>query len=117
MRHSRWRGSCAGGTGHMIVDALDRAVGAVIVDAEHGGAAQDAHLRQRRQLRLDLRDPFGRGRAVDRVALREQPAAEPEILLAQDHARAGSRRPRAPPAGPAGPPPITSTSQCAYAFS
>ena len=50
------------------------------------------------------------------VALAEQPAAEPEILVGEDDARAGSpggqRRGR-----PAGPPPTTSTSQCAADFS
>ena len=34
------------------------------------------------------RDPFGAGLAVDLVPLRQQPPAEPEILVAEDHARA-----------------------------
>ena len=47
-----------GGTGHMIVDALDRAVGAAVVDAEHGGAAHDAHIGQAVELGLDVARPI-----------------------------------------------------------
>ena len=102
---------------HMIVDALDRGVLAVIEHAGHRRAAHDAHLGQRGELGLDLRGPFGARLAVDLVSLGEQPPAEPEILVGQDHARAGAagreRRHQTRPA----PPPITSTSQCAKAFS
>ena len=47
-------------------------------------------------------------------ALGQQPPAEPEILLGQDHPRAGRAPRRAPPQVPPDPPPITSTSQNAY---
>ena len=75
----------------MIVDALDRGIGAAVVDALHGGAAQDAAIGQALELRLCRLHPIERGTPVDLVTLREQPPAKAEILLAQDHPRAGSR--------------------------
>ena len=80
-----------GRLGDMIVDALDRGVGAAVVDALHGGAAQDAAIGQALELHLRRLHPIGRGTPVDLVTLREQPPTEAEILLAQHHPRAGSR--------------------------
>ena len=91
MRHSRWRGCMRGRLGHMVVDPLDRGIGAAVIDAEHGGAAQDAAVGQAFELGLGRLDPVERGTPVDLVALGEQPPAETEILLAQDHPRAGAR--------------------------
>ena len=76
---------------HMVVDPLDRGIGAAVIDAVHGGAPQDAAVRQALQLGLGRLDPVERRRAVDLVALGEQPPAETEILLGQDHPRARPR--------------------------
>ena len=88
----RWRGSCSGGSGHMIVDALDRGILAMIEHAGNCRAAHDAHVGQRRELGLDLRGPFGARLAVDLVSLRKQPPTNPEILVGEDHARARTPR-------------------------
>ena len=77
---------------HVIVDALERGIGAVVVDAKHGGARQDAHVGQRGQLRGDVGDPVGGAALVERAGLGDQPAAEAEVLLAQHDARAGPAR-------------------------
>ena len=101
----------------MIVHPLDRAVLPVIVDAEHAGAAHDADFGHGREFSLDRGDPAC------------------AVALADDRRRSASSRPpsrksssarmtRAPARAavsaairPAGPAPITSTSQCANAFS
>ena len=75
----------------VIVDPFDRGIGAAVIDALHGRAPQDSALGQRLELGLDRLDEVARRPAVDVVALGEQLSAEAEILLAQDHPRAGSR--------------------------
>ena len=77
---------------HVVVDALQRRIGAVVVDAEHRGARQDAHIRQRRQLGGDMGDPVGRAALVEGAGVGDQPAAEAEVLLAQHDARTGPAR-------------------------
>ena len=76
----------------MIVDPLERAVGAAVIDAEHGGPAQDADVRHRRELGLGRLRPLRARPAVDRAPLGEEPSAETEILVAEDHPRAGAAR-------------------------
>ena len=74
---------------HMVVDPFQRRVGAPVIDTENAGPTQDADLRQARQLRLD-RCGEGRTRlAADLALLRDEPAAEDEILGRQDDAGAG----------------------------
>ena len=102
---------------HVVVDALERGIGAAIVDADDRGPPHDAAIGQAFEFGLGGRDPFERGTAIDLAALSEEAAAEPEIFLAQDHSRAGTARPPVPPPRPAAPPPMTSTSQKAFAFS
>ena len=74
----------------MIVDPLQRAIGAAVIDAEHGRAAHDADVRQRGEFGQRAGKPIGCRHAVDRAAVAEQPAAEREILFAQDDAGASA---------------------------
>ena len=86
----------------MVGDPLHRAIGAAVIDAEHGGAAQERHSGRPRARPRPPRPSRAPG-AVDLVALRQQPPAEAEILLAQDHARArraGGERGRQARPGP-----------------
>ena len=76
--------------GDVVVDALERAIGAAVIDAEQRGAAHDADIGQRRQLGQRAGNPLGCRHAVDRAAVAEQPAAERKVLFAQDDARAGA---------------------------
>ncbi len=73
----------------MIVDPLQRAIGATVIDAEHRGPVHDADARQRRQLRFHRRDPFRARPALDHAPLGEQPPAEAEIFVGEDHPRPG----------------------------
>ena len=59
----------------MIVDALDRAVGPVIVDPEHRGAAHDPHVRHGGELGFAGRYPVERRSPVDFLTFGEQPSA------------------------------------------
>ena len=74
----------------MVGDALHRAVGAVIVDAEQGGARQDAHLGQALQFGDRAGGPLGPAHAADLAPLGEQAPASGEILVHQDHPRPGA---------------------------
>ena len=104
------------GRGEMIADPLHRAVGGAVVDAEDGRARHEANIRHGRKLGNGLLRPRRRRLAGNLQRFTEQAAAEAEILLRHDDARA--RAPAASAAiSPAGPEPITSTSQCAHAFS
>ena len=76
--------------GHVIVDAFERAEGAVIVDAEHGRPAHDADLGQAFQLGDRRVQPLLGAAAVDRAPLGQKAPAEAKILVAQDDARAGA---------------------------
>jgi len=73
----------------MIGDALDRAILAVI-DAEYGGTAQDPDIRQRGEFDVSLSRPGDAGHAVDLQRLRQEPAAQHEILVDQDDASPGA---------------------------
>ena len=68
--------------GQMIAHAFDRTVLAMIEDAGDSGAAHDPHVGHGGKLGLDRSDPVEPGLVVDRVALRQQAPAEPEILVA-----------------------------------
>ena len=87
---------------HMVVDPLERPVGAVIVDAEQGGAGHHPHVRETTKLRLDALHEGNRRLAAEHVSLGEEPAAEAEILFAKDHAgaRAGGGERRHQARGP-----------------
>ena len=74
----------------MIVDPLERAVGAAVIDAEQRGPAHDADIGQRLEFGKRAGDPFGCRHAVDRAAIAQQPAAEREVFVAQDDAGAGA---------------------------
>ena len=80
MRQSRWRGWCSGGAGTMVVDPLQRRMGAVVVGAEHGGARHDADIGHGVEFGHRAGDPLGRRHAVDRAAVAKQAAAERENL-------------------------------------
>ena len=81
-----------GRLGDVVVDALQRRVGAAVVDADHRRARHDAHVGQRRQLGRDVRRPVRAAAVADSPVLGEQPPAEAEVLLAQHDARAGPAR-------------------------
>jgi hypothetical protein len=72
----------------MVVDALERRIGAAVINAEHAGAPEDAAIRQAFELSLGRPHPLNGRCAVDLVALGEQATAEAEVLVAQDRARA-----------------------------
>ena len=80
----------------MVVDALERGIGAAVIDADHRSAPHDAAIGKPLELGLGGGHPFDRRAAFDLAMLGEQAPAEPEILLAQDHPRArpgrGERR-------------------------
>ena len=74
----------------MVGDPLDRAVNAVVVEAEHGGARHDPHLRQAFELGQRRGEPFEGRLAADLALFRQKPATEPEILVAKDDAGAAA---------------------------
>ena len=74
----------------MIRDALDGPVGAVIVDAEHRRARHQPDLPQVRKVGEGMGDPLRRRTACDLPRVGKKPAAEAEILVAEDDARAGA---------------------------
>ena len=88
----------------MIVDMLDGAIGRAVIDAEHRRAPHDPAVAVPGEFGLAPDDPLGRPHPVDEVALGEEPAAEVEVFVAEDHPRPGPacrerrrepRRPRA----------------------
>ena len=92
MRQPRWRGSMRGRHGEMVVDALDRAIGALVVDAIDRGARHQPHGVEAGKLGEGALDPVERRRAIQAGPLGQEPPAEAEILLGEDHAGAGARR-------------------------
>ena len=77
----------------MIADALDRAVCAAVIDAEHAWcAASGARSAGRASSSTTLCAQIMPGAAADLAVVRQQAAAEAKILVAEDDARAGARR-------------------------
>ena len=74
----------------MIRHALERAVGAAVVGAEHGGARHQPDLREAGKLIRRAVRPLMARHAADLAPVAKESAAETEIFLAQDDARAGA---------------------------
>ena len=68
----------------MQADPFQRAVGALIIGANDGGARHQADIFQRFQFRKGRIDPIHSRRIVDLTIVRQQAAAEQVILLGQD---------------------------------
>src|SRR5262249_48596530 len=80
------------GFAEMVRYSLERAICTAVVHTEDARSAQNAHVRQRAELRLHVLRPRGAMHAVDLVSLAVETAAEHEVLIAQNDARSGSPR-------------------------
>ena len=101
----------------MVGDPLDRAIGAAVIDAEHGRSRHACARRASRQLR-DRPAPPTRRPAASSIAGASD-SRRPPSRKSSSHrmTRAPARPAVKAAASPAGPAPITSTSQKAWALS
>ena len=81
-----------GRRGQVVVDPLDRAIGAAVVDAEQCRAGHDADIGHISQFSQCSRQPFACCNTIDRAAVRQQAAAGDKILFAQDDASTSAAR-------------------------
>ena len=105
--HSRCRGTCAGGAGEVIGDALDETDEIAVVLAEGRRAREQRDIGVRGELARHVAAIQSAAATPSIVgASPSRLAAEARVLVADDHARAGVRRGAAAAASPAGPAPI-----------
>src|SRR5260221_8712425 len=76
----------------MVGDPFYDAIGAAVVDTEHGAARHQAHVRQACEFVNNASRPDMARPAADSLAFCKQPAAKTEVLITADPAR--TRRPR-----------------------
>src|SRR5258707_14549487 len=76
----------------MVGDPFYDAIGAAVVDTEHGAARHQAHVRQACEFVNNASRPDMARAAADFLALCKQPAAQTEVRITDDGAR--TRKPR-----------------------
>src|SRR6266852_3887370 len=76
----------------MVGDPFYDAIGAAVVDTEHGAARHQAHVRQACEFVNNASRPDMARAAADFLAFCKQPAAKTEVLITDDDAR--TRTPR-----------------------
>src|SRR5439155_1131099 len=76
----------------MVGDPFYGAIGAAVVDTEHGAARHQAHVRQACEFVNNASRPDMARAAADFLAFCKQPAAKTEVLITDDDARTRTRR-------------------------
>src|SRR5947209_19413143 len=76
----------------MVGDPFYGAIGAAVVDTEHGAARHQAHVRQACEFVNNASRPDMARAAANFLAFCKQPAAKTEVLIADDDARTRTRR-------------------------